>query len=211
MFDVLKQWYNRYLTDPEVVILLFGLLLFFVVFKFFGAMLAPVFSAIVIAYLLDGPVEQLTRFKIPHALAVSITFIIFIGAVAISLFGLLPLLWQQATNLIQELPNMIAKGQTILMHLPERYPDFVSQQSLDSVLALSKSEIGRLGQVILSLSLASLPNIISLIVYLVLLPLLVFFFLIDKTLLVTWFRHYIPKEKRLLESVWAEVNAQLGK
>ena len=47
-------------------------------------------------------------------------------------------------------------------------------------------------------------------VYLILMPLLVFFFLKDKIRIVNWFIRFLPKDRGLLSQVWAEVDGQIG-
>ena len=59
--NILSQWYNRYVSDPQVVILAVLLAAGFLVMLTLGQMLAPVLAGVVIAYLLDGVVYKLHR------------------------------------------------------------------------------------------------------------------------------------------------------
>ena len=45
---------------------------------------------------------------------------------------------------------------------------------------------------------------------LVLIPVLVFFLLKDKSQLIDWFKGYLPAERHLVSSVWADVEAQIA-
>jgi putative permease len=58
--------------------------------------------------------------------------------------------------------------------------------------------------------LSSVIGVITLVVYIVLMPLLVFFFLKDKELILGWARRHMPKERGLAARVWHGVDAQLG-
>jgi putative permease len=49
-----------------------------------------------------------------------------------------------------------------------------------------------------------------LLVLLVLIPVLVFFLLKDKDQLIDWFKGYLPTERSLVSSVWADVEAQIA-
>ena len=51
MKDILSRWYHRYFSEEEAVILFFMLLAAFAVTLSFGDILAPVFIAIILAYL----------------------------------------------------------------------------------------------------------------------------------------------------------------
>ena len=51
---------------------------------------------------------------------------------------------------------------------------------------------------------------ITFLVYLVLVPLLVFFMLKDKEHIVAWFLSFLPRERRLVNNVWIDVEAGIG-
>ena len=51
---------------------------------------------------------------------------------------------------------------------------------------------------------------ITLGIYLVLMPLLVFFMLKDKSRLIAWVINFLPRDHRLLAHVWEDVHRQLG-
>jgi len=204
------QWFKERFTNPERAILLLTITFLVVLFLAFGGMLVPVFAAVAIAYLLDGVVKKLKRWKIPHWLAVTIVFLLFIGLIFIALFGLLPPIWKQLTSLFNELPRMVGRGETYLLELQNRYPDFVSIDQFKNLILSFKSEFAKLGKTIVTYSLSTLPGIIEVIVYFVLVPLLVFFFMKDRDIIMTWCGQYLPKRRRLLEKVWYEVNDQIG-
>ena len=210
MIKTIRDWYHRTLSDPEVVILSILLLLGLGVVVFLGGMLAPVLAGIVIAFLLEGVVRILQRARLPRMPSVVIVFALFLTALLLVLFGLLPLLSRQLTELIGELPAMISKGQHLLMALPERYPNFISSDQIAELLTGIRGEIGGLGQRALSYSLSSLVGLLTLLVYLVLLPLLVFFFLKDKRQILTWVNNYLPRQRGLTNRVWADVEVQIA-
>ena len=53
-------------------------------------------------------------------------------------------------------------------------------------------------------------GILTLLVYLILMPLMVFFFLKDKAVIITWVKHFLPADRRLAGQVWADVDMQIG-
>ncbi|MBW1990483.1 MAG: AI-2E family transporter, partial [Deltaproteobacteria bacterium] len=113
-------------------------------------------------------------------------------------------------ELLQELPKMVAAGQKRLTALPDRYPEFVSERQINQVLTMVDAALRAIGQRVLSFSLASVKGLISLAIYLVLVPLLVFFFLKDKFKMLGWSRRFLPADTSLAQSVWQEVNMQVG-
>jgi putative permease len=172
-------------------------------------MLAPVFASVVLAYLLQWIVVRLETWRVPHFFAVLIVYIGFLGLL-MSLLGVFPLLWQQMVNLARELPTMLGHGQAMLMHLPEQYPGYISPEQLVEVLGEVRMSMTRIGQSLLSLSIASIPSLIVLSVYLILVPLLVYFFLMDREVITRWCLSYMPTQRRLISQVWTEVHEQIG-
>jgi len=122
----------------------------------------------------------------------------------------MPLVSRQVTELVQQLPAMIAAGQKLLMQLPERYPELITTEQIQEIMGNLRNEIAAFGQRVLSWSLASVVGIITILVYAILMPLLVFFFLKDKDLILEWFKGYLPKHRRIAGTVWTEVDRQIS-
>ncbi|KRT53657.1 AI-2E family transporter [endosymbiont of Ridgeia piscesae] len=208
--QAITNWFKRYFSDPQVVFLTLLLLLVFGVVLTMGDMLAPVLASLVIAYLLEGVVSQFERRAWPRFPAVILVFICFLLFVALILLGLMPLLSRQVTELIQQFPAMLSSGQQVLLQLPERYPEILSEAQIKQIISGIHAEIGAFGQQVLSWSLASVVSLITLAVYLILMPLLVFFFLKDKSLILGWINQFFPKHRRFADTVWSDVDRQIG-
>jgi len=208
--QVITDWFRRYFSDPQVVFLAAALLVGFAVVLSMGYMLAPVLASIVIAYLLDGLVSFLRRQGLPRLPAVLLVYLAFMIFLLTILFGVIPVVSRQVTDLVQQLPSMITAGLTSLAELPERYPEVVSQMQIQEVIATIRSEMASFGQRVLSWSLSSVVGVITLLVYLILVPLLVFFFLKDKDLIISWFMSYLPRHRRIAGNVWLDVDRQIS-
>jgi putative permease len=206
----LADWFKRYLTDPEVVFLGLFLVIGFAVVITMGDMLAPVLASVVIAYLLEGLVSLIEKRGVPRIAAVLIVFLAFLAFITLVIFGLLPQLSRQATQLFQQIPAMISEGQSILMRLPERYPEMVSAEQVQEIITIIRKEIAAFGQTVLSISLSSVVGIITIMVYLILVPLLVFFFLKDKRMILDWVVQFLPKQRGFADTVWQDVDLQIG-
>ncbi|MFN3786106.1 MAG: AI-2E family transporter, partial [Thiothrix sp.] len=165
---------------------------------------------VVIAYLLDGAIEVLKRYAIPRFAAVLLVFCIFIFLLLLVLVILAPLLFKQLTQFALEIPGMLAAGQGALLLLPEKYPTLLSEQTIVELLNSLRNELTQLSRQVLSFSLSSVFNLIAFIVYLVVVPLLVFFFLKDKALILDWFGNFLPRDRELVIQIWREVNAKIA-
>jgi len=208
--ELLKNWFRRSFSDPQVVILGLFLIIGFAVIIYLGKWLAPMFASLVIAYLLEAIVHRLQKFNVPRSVAVAIVFLLFLAVLVFLLFGLVPIVTRQLTQLVQQFPNYIAQGQALLKQLPEHYPQLVSEQQITAIISQLGQELANLGQQALTWSLSSAASVITLLVYLVLLPVLVFFFLKDKDLMIHWAAGYMPKERSLATKVWVEAELQIA-
>lgn len=208
--QVITDWFRRYFSDPQIVFLAVLLLVGFAVVLTMGDMLGPVLASIVIAYLLDGLVSFLRRYGWPRLVSVLLVYSLFIVFVGLILFGVMPLVSRQVTDLVQQFPRMISVGQKALMGLPERYPDIISTAQIQEVIGTIHAEIAGFGQQVLSWSIASVVDIITLLVYSILVPFLVFFFLKDRDLIINWLKRYLPRHRGIAGTVWQEVDRQIS-
>src|SRR5690606_13404064 len=115
MWKVLETWVDKYFGDEEAVLLSILLLFTLVLLVYLGEILAPFFTSVVIAFLLQGGVTRLIRIKVPKSVAVWLMFVVFIGIVLVFLFILVPLLINQATNLVTKAPGMIKSSQQAIL------------------------------------------------------------------------------------------------
>ena len=208
--NILRDWYNRYASDPQVVILALLLIAGFVAMLTLGEMLVPVLVGVILAYLLDGIVEQCRRLGAPRLSAVILVFILFLTFLVFALLWLMPRLWGQLTQLVVQLPAMIGQGHELLLQLPEKYPNLFSESQVNDLITAIRGEITSMGQRVLSLSIASVVSLITLMVYIILVPVLAFFFLKDKQPILDWFSQRLPRERPLAEQVWRDVNLQVS-
>jgi len=210
MLNVIQLWFHRYFSDPQAVLLAILLLASFTILMTMSTMLAPVFVSLVLAYLLEGLVKNLQYWRVPRFLAVFLVFSTFFTFFVFIMFVLMPVLSYQLSQFVQESPHMVARGQELLKQLPERYPNFISAEQTDSLIASIRSSVKEAGQIVLSHSIAFIPAVITLIVYTVLVPLLVFFFLKDKRILLNWIVSFLPQEHTVAKKIWKEMDLQMG-
>jgi putative permease len=210
MIGPLRDWYHRHFSDPQVVILALLLIFGTLVVVLAGRLIAPLLASVILAYLLEGAVQKLQRWHMPRLPAVIIVFTVFLALFVVTLLGLFPLLSQQIVQLVRELPGMVAQGQNLLLQLPERYPQFISEEQVREMMGAIRAEVTLLGQRVVSLSLASAMHVVTFVVYLIIVPLMVFFLLKDKDAILRWITSFLPRDLGLASEVWAEVNIKIA-
>lgn len=100
MWRVVETWVNRYFADEEAVLLLLLLLAGLVLVITMGGIAAPIIAALGFAFLLQGAVNFLKRWRVPHLLAVAIVFTAFVGLFVLVLIFLVPMVIHQSSNQI---------------------------------------------------------------------------------------------------------------
>jgi putative permease len=209
VFNIIRHWFHRYFSDPEAVLLFVLLVIGFSVILTIGNILAPVLASIVIAYFLQWWVNWLQQHKVPHVIAYSFVYLSFLSLFAIGLLILLPLIWKQLINLFNEMPTMIQNTKIMVLRLAEGHAYFSEQQINDLTITIMQ-DVQAWGRKLLSISLSSIPGVIAWFIYLILVPLLIFFFLKDHTKLLAWCVDFLPKEHGILTRVWEEMDEQIG-
>jgi putative permease len=205
-----RESIKRFLPNSQAVSLAIILIVSFVLIYSLSSILMPVFASIVLAYLLEGLVDQVEHVKIPRLPAVYLVFSGFMACLGFFMFYLMPLVSQQAVELIQHIPEIINSAETGIMRLPEIYPKLISESKIQQMMYAVQRELLTYGQNVLSLSAASVVGIVSAMIYLFLVPMMVFFFLKDKDLLISWFLQFMPRDRNLTVRVWEEVDIQIG-
>ena len=180
MVKVLRDWLHRYFSDEQAVVLAVLLILGFAAVLTLGGMLAPVLTGLILAFLMQGLVNAFERLRLPQVAAVWLVFTLFMSMLGLFLLVLMPLLWQQLSTLFNELPRMLGEWQSLFLLLPERYPTLITDAQVLQLIESVRGEVGKFGQWAVSFSLSSLPMLVSIMIYLVLVPILVFFFLKDR-------------------------------
>ncbi|NOH98456.1 AI-2E family transporter [Vibrio sp. 99-70-13A1] len=210
MLEMVSRWYKRRFSDPHAVSLVAIILFGFITIYFFGHLIAPLLVAIVLAYLLEWPVAQLQKVGIPRTPSVMLVILMFFSFMLLALFGLVPTIWNQVGNLINDIPSMYGGLQKFISTIPERYPELANLQIVESVVSNAKNKVLGMGESVVKGSLASLVSIATLAVYLILVPLLIFFLLKDKEEMIQMASGILPQNRRLATKVWVEMNQQIS-
>jgi putative permease len=209
MIEVLKHWFEKHFSDPQAIILVTIILLGGILVLYWGKILTPVLAGIVIAYILEGMVKKITKFGVPRFISFLISYALFLLALSLILFVLVPLVISQISQLILDFPRILEKVQQLILSIPDKYPVFADQE-IEAMLGNFSTELVSVGQKLVSASLSSAVDVFTILVYLVVVPLLVFFLLKDKVKILRWFRRFVPEDRGLAYSVWKEVDAKMG-
>jgi putative permease len=210
MLTFISDWYKARFSDPHAITLVLILASLALLLYFAAGLLAPILVALVLAFLLEWPVAQVSKIGVNRTAGASIVLVLFIGIVLLLIFGLIPSLWKQGAALITDLPSMLDKGMQTVMVYSEKYPQFISAEQVEAMILelkklLDTEHLLDFGRQLLGYS----ASLLVLMVYAILVPLLVFFFLKDKDQLISSSKRFFPSKRDLARQVWFEMNQQI--
>ena len=210
MFEQVNKVLKNIFSNEETVIFSLAILLFFIVISFFGSILTPFMISIVVAYLLVGMQKKIQSYDVSANVALIITFSVFIITGAALLIWLGPLLYIQLQAFILDVPNLINNFLDFISGLPAKFPDLVSSEQISIFFQAVSEEISAIAQNIVKSSISGIQSAITFLLYIILFPILVYFFLFDRKNIIEGFIKIIPGKREMLTNIWAEMDIQLS-
>ena len=208
--EIIGGWVNRHFSNEEAIFLVALIVAVTLVVLTLGTVLAPVLAGLVFAFLLQGLVKGLERWHVPRIVAVSFAVLLLVGALVLVSIGVLPLVWRQLEEFVAALPDFIAEVGSALAELPERYPTVFPQERVNGWIDTMSNQVANLGTTVLQALVAQVSNVFQMLIFLVLAPISVFFFLKDSDRLMAALERALPPQRRLLTRVGREMNAQIA-
>ena len=123
---------------------------------------------------------------------------------------LLPIMLEQLTLFIKSLPSMLEKGKDLLSNAFTKNLNITTETQLSNIFATMNNEISSVGKSLLTYSLASAGSIFETIIYMIIVPILIFFLLYDKNKIYGWFKKFFPEKLDLSKKAYAELDLKIG-
>ena len=210
MINTLKHWYEEHLTHKESVILVIIMASTFLLLATIGDVLMPVLVALILAYLMQGVADRLMGWGLNEMLALSGATLLFVGVFLGFTVGIAPLVWRQLGGLIREAPAMVEAVQAEVAGLIAQYPTMIEQAPIDELMSTLQAQAASFGQAVLGFGLSSIPGVLTFAIYMVLIPLMVFFFLKDREVILKWVLGFLPSDRPQLDQIGRAMNVQIA-
>jgi putative permease len=210
MKQVVNKWLSRYFGNEEAVLLAAMIISFLLVLATVGSFLGPVFTALVVAFLLQGIVNKLQQMGASSRLSIFVAYFLFLCGLTAIIVVLVPIVGRQLSLLLGEVPVMFGRLQSLLVTLPEQYSDYITAEQIQVIWVRASEEIAKLAEQILTFSLASFPSLFAVGIYLLLVPVLVFFMLSDRHNLLSFISNLLPKKRPVMTAIWYEMDIQFA-
>ena len=152
-------------------------LVFFLLLWFLGDVLLPFIVGGAIAYFLDPVADRLERLGLSRVAATTVISLIALLLVVLLVLAVIPTLVNQLTALVNAAPDIAKRLQGFLL---ERFPDLADststiRQTLAEIGAAIQARGGQLAQGILTSAL----GVISIVLFIVVVPVVAFYLLLD--------------------------------
>ena len=210
MLDQINSFLKKIFSNEETIVFSFVILCAFLMMTFFGSVLTPFLISIVVAYLLVGVQKKIESFNISSKWALVITFAIFIVTGAAMLVWLLPILYTQLQAFVLDIPELFNNFLEFVSTLPAKFPELVTSEQITVFFQAVSSELSSITQNIVKSSIAGIQSTITILLYIILFPILVFFFLFDRKNIMEGLSKLVPGNREMFSNIWTEMDMQLS-
>ena len=211
MFQVLRSWYRSLLSDPNSATFFIIITFLFTVIYFYSGIFMPILVALGVSYILEAPISFLERKNIlRRTISTYIVIILFFSSLV--LFGIYvgPSIASQGSDLVNKIPSILTQTSDYIKAKVEEYPNIFEHIDIDSISAQITDSITSYSTEFIKTNLLGyLMNVTSFIMYLILIPLLAFFMLKDKHVLIDGVKGFFPPNLKLASDMWNKMNIQL--
>ena len=210
MFDQINKLFNKLFSNEESLIFSLLILAFLLVLYFFGGLLTPFIISLIFAYLLIGLTKNLIKYGLTELVSLIISYVIFLLSGIGFLVWLIPLIFQQTQAFFIEVPVWLNNFRSFIENLAQSNQELVSSDQISSFFTEFIGRLSSISQGVLDASISGIQDTLVFSIYLIMIPVLVFFFLFDKERIVRGFLMLLPKKRAMLSEVWIEMDDQLS-
>lgn len=199
---------KKILLNKEVISI--TLLFVTTIIIIYSQFLFPIIISIIITYLINNLIKVLSSYNIPKKILFPIIYISFIAIFFIILFILLPIFFKQLVGLFNDLPFMIQKIKLLTSKYIEKYPFIFSTEQTNLLFSNIIAYVQSIGKTLISASILSITIIIKWILYILLIPIFVFFLSKDYIKILVWIEKLIPNKTKELNNIWKIINIEIS-
>ena len=210
MIEHINKLFKRIFNNEETVIFSLVIVSVLILFSLFAAILTPFIISVVVAYLLVGLQKKIQSYNISESLSAIFAFSIFIIVGAAMFMWLIPLIYVQLQSFVLDLPRLFDEFMNFMTTLSVTFPDLVNSDQISLFFQSVSSELSSITQNLVKSSIAGIQSTISVLLYIILFPILVYFFFFDRKNIINGLTKIIPGDRTMLSKVWSEMDVQLS-
>ena len=210
MIEHLSNIFKRIFNNEETIIFSVIIILSLIAFSLFIEVLTPFIISIIVAYLLVGLQKNIEMYNVSQPLSTIIAFSVFIIVGAAMFTWLIPLLYVQLQSFVLDIPRLFNDFLNFVSTTPAAFPELVDSDQISVFFQAVSSELSSITQNIVKSSISGIQSTITILLYVILFPILVYFFLFDRKNIIEGCLKIIPGDRAMLSQVWSEMDIQLS-
>jgi putative permease len=210
MINHLSNILKRIFSNEETIVFSLIILLTLIIFSLFIGVLTPFIISVIVAYLLVGLQKKIETYNVSENLATILAFSIFIIIGAAMFIWLIPLLYVQLQSFVLDIPRLFNEFLNFVSTIPAAFPDLLDSDQISVFFQAVSSELSSITQNIVKSSISGIQSTITVLLYIILFPILVYFFLFDRKNIIEGCLKIIPGDRAMLSQVWSEMDVQLS-
>ena len=210
MIDHFKNIFRRIFSNEETVVFFLIIISTLILFSFFIEVLTPFIISIIVSYLLVGLQKKIETYGVTPRISKIIAFSILIIVGAAMFTWLIPLLYVQLQSFVLDIPRIFNEFLNFVSTIPAAFPDLVNSDQISVFFQAVSSELSSITQNIVKSSISGIQSTITVLLYIILFPILVYFFLFDRKNIIEGCLRIIPGDRAMLSQVWSEMDVQLS-
>ena len=210
MIEHISNIFKRIFNNEETIIFSIIILTFLVILSFFIEVLTPFIISIIVAYLLVGLQKKIESYNISESMSNILAFSIFIIIGAAMFTWLIPLLYVQLQSFVLDNTRLFNDFMNFVSTMPAAFPDLVNSDQISVFFQAVSSELSSVTQNLVKSSISGIQSTITVLLYIILFPILVYFFMFDRKNIIEGCLKIIPGDRAMLSQVWSEMDIQLS-
>ena len=165
---------------------------FFAALYLLGNVMLPFLVGGAVAYFLDPVADRLERLGLSRVMAVIVISVAALLIVVLLVLAVIPTLFSQLTALINEAPAIFRQLQSFLL---ARFPELAdSTSTMRQTLTQIGEAIQSRGAELANGVLTSALSVISAVLFIVVVPVVAFYMLLDWDRMIAWIDGYLPRD-----------------
>ena len=204
------DWWRKQSPQNDLLVFFTMLAVTVLLLYFLIDILSPILVALCLAYLLDSPIEFLARRKVSRPISATLLVLLFIALFYLFASKVLPILGGQINQLLTTVPDILDHLKRAMEDIRTQFPELITEEQINDWGSRAKVAIPDLLVSLESFSTTQALELISLLIYLVLVPMVLFFAIKDKNEITTWLSRFLPKRNETLARIWTEFDRKVA-
>ena len=119
-------------------------------------------------------------------------------------------MYVQLQSFVLDIPRLFNDFMKFVSTIPATFPELINSDQISTFFQAVSSELSSVTQNLVKSSISGIQSTITVLLYIILFPILVYFFMFDRKNIIEGCLKIIPGNRAMLSQVWSEMDVQLS-